>query len=80
MNFVRYYVIKEKRISENRSETWYGIAAYSVLENGRTVSEITSIHDITNDLLKISDLVDKCNRFGLSTEHLNGIVEDFLAL
>ncbi|MBR7032077.1 MAG: hypothetical protein IKI03_00410 [Clostridia bacterium] len=79
MKTVKYGVIKEDYLAENRPGPWYGIAAYYCEEVDGTWVVFESVHDVTNDLERINDLADKCNRYGLSPEHLRGVVEDFLA-
>lgn len=56
----------------------YGIAAYADAELDGTATIVVSVHDITSDKDKLSELVQACNRLRLSTLHLADVVEDFL--
>lgn len=67
-----YTLGSDRRIS-------YGIAAYADAELDGTAAIIASVHDITSDKEKLSDLIQACNRLGLSTIHLHDVIEDFFA-
>lgn len=67
----RYFLGADSRVS-------YGIVAYADAEEDGTATIVASVHDITADKQALSELVELCNRLGLSLMHLNDVVEDFL--
>lgn len=78
MKKVLYGVVEEKYAAIGQTRKWYGIAAYDY-EQGSNSTIIASVHDVTDDLKKITKLVDQCNELMLSVDHLADVVEDFLA-
>ena len=66
-----YSLGAERRVS-------YRIAAYADAEEDGTATIIASVHDVTTDKQALLELVELCNRLGLSLMYLNDVVEDFL--
>ena len=77
---VTYEIVKEIYRFGQSTRTSYGIVAYSCGDKEDTASIIASVHDITSDKNSLKELVSLCNRFQLSTIHLNEIVEDFFSV
>ena len=75
---VTYGIIEERYSLGNDSRVSYGIAAYADAETDGTATIVSSVHDITPDIEKLSEFVRTCNRLKLSTVHLNDVVEDFI--
>ena len=74
---VKYDVVEETYSCENGKRTSYGIFAYGT-RNG--VSDIfASIHDLSDDKQRVCALASKCNQLGLSLEHFEDVVVDFLS-
>ena len=78
MKNITYAVSEEKYTFGEKSRTSYGIVAYSNADKDGSKTIALSIHDVTTDKESLAELVDECNRLGLSTLHLNDVVEDFL--
>lgn len=55
----------------------YGIAATTTYDECMVV--LISVHDICQDLLAITKLVELCNQLQLDPIHLQDVVDDFLA-
>ena len=55
----------------------YGIAATTTYDECIVV--LISVHDICQDLLAITKLVELCNQLQLDPIHLQDVVDDFLA-
>ncbi len=79
MKEVTYGLIEEKYAAGTLMRTSYGIAAYSCQKQCGTASVIVSVHDVTDNLEQINALVEKCNNCDLSFEHLEDVVNDYLA-
>ncbi len=75
---VTYGITEEYYSLGTDSRISYGIAAYADAEEDGTATVLQSVHDITADREKLQALVDICNRFKLSTIHLQDVIEDFL--
>lgn len=73
-----YGTIEEVYSINGVSRTSYGIAAYSDADTDGTATVVASVRDITPDREKVDELVERCNRFGLSVLHLYDVVEDIL--
>ena len=72
-----YRVIFEAIHDENGDRTGCGIA---VVENRGGISTvIASVSDVSSDAELVEKLVQNCNRFELSPEHLRDVIDDFLA-
>ena len=76
---VTYAVAEEKYTFGKESRTSYGIVAYSSADRDGSKIIVASVRDITSDRAALTRLVSDCNRLGLSTAHLNDVVEDFLS-
>ena len=79
MTGVTYGLIEEKYNCDGESRVSYGIAAYFEREMDGTATVVNSIHDITCDKERLSQLVKNCNDLNLSPIHLPDVVEDFLS-
>ena len=78
---VTYELVKEIYEFENNQRISYGIVAYTPPSRENSSSTIVvSLHDVTSDKEKLSELVLLCNRLNLSTIHFKDIVEDFVTL
>ena len=75
---VTYGLTEERYFHGADSRVSYGIVAYADAEEDGTATIVASVHDITADRRALSELVETCNRLGLSLLHLNDVVEDFL--
>ncbi len=78
MNDITYAVAEEKYTLGDETRTSYGIVAYSNADQDGTKTIVASVRDVTSDKAELSELVNDCNRLGLSTIHLLDVVEDFL--
>lgn len=78
MTNVTYAITEEKYTLGEEVRISYGIVAYFSPKQCGTATVIDSVHDITSDKERLSELVKKCNRLELSTIHLHDVVEDFL--
>ncbi|MBO5009861.1 MAG: hypothetical protein J6D20_04085 [Clostridia bacterium] len=78
MKNITYAVSEEKYTFGEKSRTSYGIVAYSNADQDGSKTIVASAHDVTTDKDSLLELVNDCNRLGLSTLHLNDVVEDFL--
>ena len=76
---VTYGITEEKYTLGRQTRTSYGIAAYSNSETDGTAAVIASVHGISEDKEKLSELVQTCNCLELSVVHLRDVIEDFLA-
>ena len=79
MRNVVYALSEEKIYLGNEHRISYGIVACSCAEANGTATIVASVHDITASRENLSELVDDCNRLGLSVMHLADVVEDFLS-
>ena len=79
MTGITYGLVEERYRLGERMRVSYGIVGYANAESIGTTSIVVSVHDITSDKAKLSDLVQKCNELELSVVHLNDVVEDYLA-
>ena len=79
MTNIKYALVEEKYIYEDTARVSYGIAAYANTEHG-CGDIVLSVHDITSDRTRLSELVESCNRLKLSTLHLNDVIEDFFVV
>ena len=80
MSDITYGITEEKYSVGNSSRVSYGIAAYAYADVDGTATVVASVHDVTQDKQKLSELVDVCNRLELSVCHLSEVVEDFLTV
>lgn len=62
------------------SRVSYGIVAYADTKESGTASVVAAVHDVTTDKQALSDLASLCNLLELSIDHLDDVVEDFLAV
>ena len=76
---ITYGITEEHYSLGEDSRTSYGIAAYADADTDGTAMIVASVHDITSDKQKLTELVLKCNRMELSVIHLYDVVEDFLS-
>jgi len=76
---VVYGIIEETYVLGEKSRVSYGIAAYANAEVDETVTIIESIRDISSNKQKLLELVERCNRSGLSIEHFHDVIDDFIA-
>ena len=76
---VVYGIIEETYALGEKSRVSYGIAAYANAEVDETVTIIESIRDVSLDKQKLLELVERCNRSGLSVDHIYDVIDDFLA-
>lgn len=74
---VKYDIVEETYICDNKSRISYGIAAYDAKSGMTDVFE--AFHDISDDKQRVHALVEKCNELGLSLEHFEDVVTDFLS-
>lgn len=72
-----YALVEEKYTQPKGERISYGIAVYLCAEQGANRVLIDHIHDITPNKEKLENLVNDCNRLGLSTVHIYDVVEDF---
>ena len=79
MTGITYGLIEEKYNCDGESRVSYGIAAYFDRETHGTATVVKSIHDITCDKERLSQLIKNCNDLNLSPIHLLDVIEDFLA-
>ena len=77
---VTYELVKEIYEFEGDQRVSYGIVAYSDSSEEASATIVVSLHDITSDKQKLSELILLCNRLNLSTIHLRDVVEDFIIL
>ena len=77
---VTYELVKEIYEFEGDQRVSYGIVAYSDSSEEASAKSMVSLHDITSDKQKLSELILLCNRLNLSTIHLRDVVEDFIIL
>ena len=77
---ITYGVTEEKYSLGGSSRISYGIAAYADAEIDGTATVIASVHDVTDDKERLTNLVDLCNELKLSVCHLSDVVEDFLTV
>ena len=78
MNNITYAVSEEKYTFGEETRISYGIVAYSNADQDGSKTIVASIRDVTDNKAGLAELVKDCNRLGLSTVHLEDIVEDFL--
>lgn len=71
----RFELISSFEDTEEGTKEVYGISAYD--ENG---AEIFTMNDITCDGEALKELIDVCNRSGLSIVHIRDIINDFVEL
>ncbi len=74
MNSVTYQITKQEYSCNGERRIAYGIAAYATTSQ----QPLTCIRDLSADRAAVEALVERCNRAGLSIEHLQDIAEDFL--
>ena len=80
MSGITYGITEEKYSIGDSSRVSYGIAAYADADIDGTATVVASVHDVTQDRQKLSELIDTCNRMKLSVCHLTDVVEDFLTV
>ncbi len=73
-----YGIIKEEYFLSETSRISYGIAAYADAENLGTSTVIASVHDITSEHKKITELAKLCTALKLDADHLSEVVGDYL--
>ena len=78
MKTITYAVSEEKYTLGEETRTSYGIVALSNADKDGSKTIVASVRDVTVDKEGLAELVDDCNRLGLSVVHLNDVVEDFL--
>ena len=78
MNTITYGITEEIYSIGGESRISYGIAAYQNVSEDATATVVASVHNITEDKAGLTEIVDACNRQGLSVCHLLDVVEDFL--
>ncbi|MBQ8310927.1 MAG: hypothetical protein IJX80_07945 [Clostridia bacterium] len=71
-----YRITEGASSAEEFKPLCYGIAAYSNADD--PTSMIASVCNITSERIRLSELVDRCNRLRLSPIHLMDVIEDFL--
>lgn len=77
---ITYGLTEERYTLGNQTRVSCGIAAYADALIDGTATVVASVQDITNDKEKLTQVVDACNRLGLSVDHLMDVVEDFLSV
>ena len=78
MNEITYGMVEEHHILPNLERISYGIEAFCNVDQLELGCIVASIHDLSDDRMEILRLVDRCNRFRVSPEHLDEIVEDWM--
>ena len=78
MKNITYAISEEKYTLGENTRISYGIVAYSDSDQDGSKTIVASVRDVTTDKGGLTELVNDCNRLGLSTSHLNDVVEDFL--
>lgn len=76
---VTYGIIDEIYSQPGNSRISHGIAAYANIVEDGTTNIVAAVHDITDNLDTLAELVKKCNQLNLSPMHLNDVIDDFLA-
>lgn len=76
---VVYGIIEETYALGEKSRVSYGIAAYANADVDGTITIVESIRDISSNKQKLLELVERCNRLGLSITHLHNVIDDFMA-
>ena len=71
----RYKIIRELIEDEELGS----FESYGILAVDSADKEIFRISDISTDAASLSDLIEQCNRGGVSLLHIHDIVEDFLS-
>lgn len=79
MSNITYAAVQEVYSIKNKKRISYGIVAYSDPSSDDTVTIVASARDISPDLSKISSFVNELNRMNVSPDHLQDVVENFLA-
>ncbi len=74
----KYGITKEIYSHRNNTRTAFGVSAYEDSESNESDYPLETVSDVTSDEKTIIELVDNCNKLGLSELHLNDIIEDFL--
>ena len=64
--------------SGSETRTAYGIAVYDDARRDGTSTVVECLNDVGSDRRKVAELVQTCNRLGLSEVHLREVVEDLL--
>ena len=72
---IKYSIVEETYHCDDKSRRSFGIVAYDVDDTTVLAAE----HDVSADIVEICALAKKCNELKLSTEHLEDVVNDFLA-
>lgn len=72
-----YQVVQSTYPHISEAPHTYGIAATTTYDECMVV--LISVHDICQDLLAITMLVELCNQLQLDPIHLQDVVDDFLA-
>lgn len=80
MRNITYAITEEKYTLGTETRCSYGIVAYSDAEQDGSKTIVASARDVTSDKERLDELVERCNRLGLSTLHLNDVIEDFLII
>ena len=71
-----YCVVEEKYMVGEKDYLAYGIAEIEVCEGSYNV--VSSIHNICSDFEMAEKFAQKCNRFNLSSIHLEDVIQDLL--
>ncbi len=79
MEAVTFGSRKEEYTFGDSSRIAYGIVAYADAEIGGTFTVIASVSDISAEKESAERLAELCNANQVSVEHLQDIVDDYLA-
>lgn len=78
MSNITYGIVEETYELNGKSRISYGIAIYADAEKDGTATIIDAIGDISNDIKKVTGLVEKFNCYNLSPAYFRDAVEDNL--
>ena len=78
MNQVTYGVVEEHHALPGRERISYGIEAFLDVEQLELGCIVASVHDLSSDRTEILHLAQTCNRLGVSPEHLEEVVADWM--
>ncbi len=76
---VQYGMVEEFYKSGDAWRRAYGIAIYDKACTDASATVLSSVHDITENEIALSELVEQCNALELSPIHFCDVIEDFMA-
>ncbi len=73
---ITYGLVEETYRLHDTTRVSYGIAAFADAGQDGTKTIVASARDLSSDRGRVMELIQRCNRMGLSPVHLPDVIDD----